>query len=583
MSKQKTGFSYLFEYASPHKNRYVLSLFLAIISVLFYTVPYFMVSKILIGLIDLKISSKSYYLSLCLIAAVAYLLHSIFHSFSTTVSHYATFRVISEIRMKIAKKLTRVPMGYVLETPSGELKNSMVEKVDSIEPTLAHVLPEMTSNLLVPVLLIIILFFLDWRMALMSMATFPIGMLGMMGMMKDYDVKFKEMSDIGKHMNATAVEYVNGIEVIKAFGQSASSYEKFSKAVKLNASYGIDWMSSIQKYYALGIGVFPNALLGVLPLGTYFLMTGSLGLSTFITIIILVFCLTGPLMKALNLVDALAKINIIMEDIGNILTEKEVERPNEIKNIERYDIELKNVEFGYKKEKVIKNVSLNIKEGTVNAFVGPSGGGKSTIAKLIASFWDVDSGTISIGNIPLTEIPAEQINNLIAFVDQDNFLFDKSVMDNIRMGDLSASDEKVMEIAKASGCHGFILNLEKGYETIVGGSGSHLSGGERQRISIARAMLKNAPIIVFDEATAFTDPENEAVIQKAVGKLVKGKTLIVIAHRLSTIVDSDEIFVIKDGKIDSQGTHNQLLESSPLYKSLWNNHIASRDDIKGDE
>ena len=279
----------------------------------------------------------------------------------------------------------------------------------------------------------------------------------------------------------------------------------------------------------------------------------------------------------------IGKIGTIVAEVVSILEQEDMKRPEKIeKNIENTNIELKNVHFSYHEDEVLHGVNLNINSGSVNAFVGPSGSGKSTLAKLIAGLWDANTGDILIGNVNTKEMPIEYQNKIIAYVSQDNYLFDISVRENIRLAKPNASDEEIEEIAKKSGCDEFISSLENGYDTIAGGTGGHLSGGERQRISIARAMLKNADIIILDEATAYTDPENEALVQSAVAKLVKGKTLIVIAHRLSTIVDSDNIFVIDDGNIIAKGTHDELLRECKLYSDMWESHISSKDSIGGE-
>ncbi len=564
------------EYAGPHKKEYVLSVLLAILGVACSMAPYFAVSQMIWGLIEGG-SDFNWYLGWCAVAAAGFLGKAVLHSLSTSLSHKATFAVTSEVRRRIAQKLTRVPMGYVLDTPSGKFKNSMVEKVDSIEPTLAHVLPEMTSNLLVPLAIVGYLFVLDWRMALISLITLPIGTVCYMGMMKDYEKRFGEYVGVGRHMNATAVEYINGIEVIKAFGQSATSYKKFADAVHKNATYGLDWMRDVQLYFSMGIGIWPAVLIGVLPLGCVFYMNGSLSGADFITIMILALGIMAPLLSAMYYTDDLAKIKVIIGEIGDILDEPEQVRPTVLARLDGTDIALKGVTFGYGETEILHGVDLAIPAGSVTALVGPSGSGKSTIAKLIASFWDVKDGTISIGGVDVRNIPAPQLMDKIAYVAQDNFLFDQSILENIRLGRPAASDEEVREAAKAAGCHDFIMGLADGYDTVAGGAGGHLSGGERQRITIARAMLKNAPIVILDEATAYTDPENESVIQDAVAKLVAGKTLIVIAHRLSTITDSDQIALIEKGRVAALGTHEQLLESSPLYQELWRAHINAKD------
>ena len=575
-TKKPGSWSRLAEFAAPHKGNYIASVILAVLGVAAGMAPYFAVSQIVIRLIGGG-RDFAWYLVWCAIAAAGFLGKALLHNLSTALSHRATFAVISEVRRRIAAKLTRVPMGYVLDTPSGKLKNTMVEKVDSIEPTLAHVLPEMTSNLLVPVAIIVYLFVLDWRMALVSLITLPIGAVCYMGMMKGYVEKFGQYVAVGKHMNATAVEYINGIEVIKAFGRSATSYGKFSEAVKANANYGLDWMRECQVYFAMGLGIWPAVLIGVLPVGCIFYMNGTLAAPTFITVMILALGIMAPLLAAIYYTDDIAKIGTVVDDIGAVLDVPEQVRPAERAALKGTDIALHNVSFSYADTEILHGVTLAIPAGTVTALVGPSGGGKSTIAKLIASFWDVTGGAVTVGDADVRNIPADQLMDTIAYVAQDNYLFDETILENIRMGKPSATDGEVKAAAKAAGCHDFIMALEHGYDTVAGGAGGHLSGGERQRIAIARAMLKDAPIVILDEATAYTDPENEAVIQAAVAKLVEGKTLIVIAHRLSTVTDSDKITVIENGRILAEGRHEQLLETCGLYRNMWNAHIDAKD------
>ena len=375
------------------------------------------------------------------------------------------------------------------------------------------------------------------------------------------------------------VEYVGGIQVVKAFSQSAGSYKRYSDAVTENAQYYVDWMADNQKYMAVMQAVIPSVLLPVLPVGLLLWGSGSLSTAVFLTIVVLSLGLTGPLVSAMTFVDELAVVGTNVGEISAILEAPELERPAAETKLNGLGIRLDHVSFAYKQEdgEVLHDVSLDIRPGTVTALVGPSGSGKSTIAKLIGGFWDVDKGKITLGGQDLKEIPLPQLYGQVAFVSQDNYLFDETVRENIRMGKSSASDAEVEAVAKAAGCDGFIRSLENGYDTVVGGGGAHLSGGERQRVSIARAMLKNAPIVILDEATAYIDPENEAVIQQAVARLVKGKTVIVIAHRLSTITDADQIFVIQDGRVAGNGTHKELLDQNKLYQEMWNAHIGAKD------
>ncbi|MCC8022325.1 MAG: ABC transporter ATP-binding protein/permease [Clostridiales bacterium] len=574
--KKKGTVAWLMDFAAPHKAGYIGSVVFATLGVACGVGPYLCVAQIIIHLID-GTRDFGVYTAYCLASAGFWLLRHILHGVSTSMSHKATFAVIAQVRRRVAKKLTRLPMGYVLDTPSGRLKNIMVERIDSIETTLAHVVPEMTGNLLISLSMIGYLFFVDWRMALAALATLPLGLLCYMGMMVGYEKRFSNYVEKNKKLNDTAVEYINGIEVIKAFNQSASSYEKFSTAAKEAADSAIEWMRSTQTFFSLAFTVFPAVLVTVLPVGSWLYMRGTLGIDTFIISIIVSLGTMGPLITTMSYSDDLGKVRTIVGEISEVLEQPDMVRPEREIALRDYGIKLRGVSFAYHEARILHGIDLDIAPGGVTAFVGPSGGGKSTIAKLIASQWDPSEGTITIGGTDIRQIPLRQLNASIAYVSQDNYLFDDTIRENIRMGRPGASDEQVEQAAKASGCHSFIMELEQGYDTRAGSGGGHLSGGERQRISIARAMLKDAPIVILDEATAYTDPENEAVIQAAVSRLVEGKTLIVIAHRLSTITDSDKIVVIDNGTVAAQGTHERLLEDCPLYASMWQAHISAKD------
>ena len=574
MQKQRKPFS-LMAFIRPHRAGFITSTVLAVLSVTSGMIPYFAVAR----MVNLLISGEknfSIYLTWGAVALIAYLLKSVLHGISTRCSHEATFHVLSELRRAVADKLTRVSMGYLTDTPSGRLKTTMVERVEQMEVPLAHIIPEMTSNLLVPIAIVVYLFLLDWRMALVSLITIPIGMLCYMAQMKEYPKKYGAVVQASKHMSATTVEYIGGIEVIKAFNQSAASYGKFTQAVRQSADLMLDWMKSTQGYSALMMTIWPAVLIGVLPIGCVFYRNGSLTAPDFITIAILSLGIVGPLVAAIFLTDDFSKIATITGEIGAVLSELDLKRPAQRKELHGLDIDLRNVTFAYKDKQVLNGVTLNIRQGTTTALVGPSGSGKSTIAKLIASYWDAGGGSITIGGEDVKNLPPEQVMDLIGYVSQDNFLFNVSVRENIRMGRPEATDEEVEAVAKAAGCHEFI-GLDHGYDTVVGGAGGHLSGGERQRVAIARAMMKNAPIVILDEATSYTDPENEAVLQDAIGRLTRGKTLIVIAHRLSTITDADQIAVVEQGKILDAGTHDELLKRCPLYAQMWAAHTQAKD------
>ena len=455
-----------------------------------------------------------------------------------------------------------------------------------METTLAHIVPEYTSNIILSIVLVIYLFVIDWRLALACMAVLPIGFIAMCFMMKDGPARFKYALDKTKALNDTAVEYINGIEVIKAFGKSKSSYERFVVAAQEGSACYVEWMRDCIWPHAVATVVTPSLLLSLLPIGGYLFFKGNVDASTFITMIILAVSAIQPFLIAFTYHDDIAKAGAIFGEVGSIMTLEELDRPERDKTEPRDNsIVLRDVRFSYhkniegeEKKEILHGVSMTLPQGSYTAFVGPSGSGKSTIARLIASLWDVDSGSVEIGGVNIKDLSLEEYNRRVAYVSQDNFLFDLSVRENIRLGREGATDAEVEEVARKSGCYDFIMSLENGFDTIVGGSGAHLSGGERQRIAIARAMMKDAPIVILDEATAYTDPENEAIIQQSVAKLVAGKTLIVIAHRLSTVKDADKLYVIKDGLIDSCGTHEELLAQGGLYKDMWEAHVDAKDE-----
>ncbi|WP_315307644.1 ABC transporter ATP-binding protein [Pseudoramibacter alactolyticus] len=575
--KQKGILDYIFQFAGEYKGAYIKSVVFAVVGVAFSLAPYAlmgdMVKKLLSGEQDFNI-----YLREGLVMATFWILRVFFHTLSTKTSHKTTFKLIGNVRIALVDKLSRLPLGTVQGMPSGALKNIICERTDSMEPTLAHVVPEFTANLCAPIMLFIYILTIDWRIALLSLATLPVAGIAMVWMLKDSSVRFQRTQDTTKDLNDTAVEYIGGIEVIKVFGKVESSYQRFADAARKNSNSFIDWMYDCIIPFSLGMVIAPATLLAVLPIGAIFTMHGSLSLPDFIMTVILSCGLITPLITVMSYNDDVTKATSIFREISNILELPELERPEESMALPKnHGITLQNVHFGYGDKEILHGIDLNIPDGSVIALVGPSGSGKSTIARLIASLWDVKNGSIKIGDVDIRDMSISDYNTQIAYVSQDSFLFDISVRENIRMGRPSATDVEVEEVSKKSGCYDFIMDLENGFDTVVGGSGAHLSGGERQRISIARAMMKNAPILILDEATAYTDPENEAIIQKSVSELSKGKTLIVIAHRLSTIIDSDQIVVIKAGNVEAKGTHTELLDACRLYRNMWDAHIYAKD------
>ena len=578
--KKRGSLSWVLEFAGRKRSYFGGSVILAIFGVAASFIPYLIIADIVEQLLAGNME-WDYYFKQVLLMGLCWLIRITLHSFSTSLSHVATFTVLGGIRKQLCAKLSTIPLGSVLDDNSGNYKNIIVERVDSMETTLAHIVPEFTANTLLPIVMFIYILTIDWRLGLANFVGVVIGLIFMAVMMKKSQGGYELSVQKTKKLNDTAVEYINGIEVIKAFGKTGSSYEKFVIAAREGADVFIDWMRRCICPQSGTMSFLPATFLGVLPIGLLLVKNGSLSAVGFITGIILSAGLIAPLVVSFSYTDDLLKMKTIFGEVTEILEREDMVRPMEItKKPEGSDIVLENVKFTYKDKEVLHGINMEIRKGDLVAIVGPSGSGKSTIARLIDSLWDVDSGTVKYGGVNIKDLPLDYYTSQIAYVAQDNYLFDMSVKENIRLGRAGATDEDIINAAKATGCHEFILGLENGYDTIVGGAGGHLSGGERQRICIARAMLKDAPVVILDEATAYTDPENEALVQSSVAKLVKGRTLIVIAHRLSTIVDADSIFVISDGKVEAQGTHEELLGSCMLYRKMWEAHSIAKDSDK---
>ena len=575
--KSPSPIAWVLGQAGPHGGQFALSVILAVLGVAFSVAPYFAVVGIVKGLMAGE-RNLSYYLIQAGLIALMWLGRVLCHAFSTATSHRATFAVLGEIRKRCTEKLTRMPLGAVLAQSSGALKNTLIERIDSIETTLAHIVPEFTANLLIPVIITVYIFTIDWRMGLASLATVPLGMFFYIWMMATSAGFYQATIDNTKALNNTAVEYINGIQVIKVFGKTKSSYERFVKDAHAAAGAFIGWMRASIIPFTFAMVVMPATMVSVLPIGGLLVKGGTLSGQDFITVIILSVGLITPLITLMSYSDDIRTMGTIFGEVQAILDAPEQERPATGDAPKGNDLKLEDVHFSYADKEILHGVSMEVPEGSFVALVGPSGSGKSTIARLIAALWDVNGGSISLGGKDIRDISQEAYADRVAFVSQDNYLFNMTVRENIRLGRPGATDAEVEAAARNSGCHEFILGLEHGYDTLVGSSGGHLSGGERQRISIARAMLKAAPIVILDEATAYTDPENEAVIQRSVSKLTAGKTLIVIAHRLSTVTDADRIYVVNDGNIEDSGTHEELLSHHGLYEKMWKAHMEVKDN-----
>lgn len=574
--RPKSTLGRIIEFASECKGKMTASVILGIIGVICGMFPYYSMIRIVSALYD-KTADAEMVLKYIGFAFAGEALKYLLSTKSMMLAHDSAYTILETIRKQLSEKMMRVPLGAVSDTPSGKIKSMIVDTVEKLEKPLAHMLPEITANVVTPLLIIIYLFVLDWRMALASLISFAVGMIAMMGQMKDYETHSKTYMDACADMDSTLVEYVNGIQVIKAFHQSARSFGRFTDVVRHYHDTTLSWWRSTTFFSALGGTIIPSTLIGTLPVGSYLYMTGALSLGSFIGCIVLAMGIAGPVMQATSYVDQFAIVDASVKQISEFLEQDELHRTADRAALDGEGFEMNGVSFAYGEKEVLHKINFSPARKGMTAIVGPSGGGKSTIAKLLAGFYDPAEGEILYRGTNLKNIPFSQLMEEVSFVSQDNYLFDMSIMENIRIGRKEATDEEVIEAAKRSGCHDFIMKLENGYDTRAGDVGKFLSGGERQRITIARAMMKPAKVIILDEATAFVDPENEQVIQQAIGELVKDKMLIVIAHRLSTIVNAKKIVVVNDGKIEAEGTQQELLDNCPLYRNMWQQHVAGRD------
>ena len=521
---------------------------------------------------------------------ICLVLQALLGGLGLNMSHKAAYNTLFGLRTSLQKKMENLPLGAIEEKGTGAIKKMFVDDIGSLEVLLAHSLPEGIANLIVPVMVYIAMFFVDWRLALMSLASIPLSIVAMMIM---YSAGMKKMGPYymasGK-MNNTIIEYVNGMEVVKVFNKQTESYKRFSKDVGDYRDYALAWYKTAWPWMALYSALLPCTIILTLPLGGYFAYMGYVSLSDLILVLCLSLSIGLPLLKALGFLPTMPQLNYkisALEDALNIEPLKQGE--NKFKGID-HTISYDNVTFGYQLSKmgengqpetyiknVIHNVSFTAKVGEKTAIVGESGSGKSTLAKLLIHYYDVLEGSISIGGQNLQDMSLKALNKEISYVSQDQYLFNTSLLENIRIGNLSATDEEVIEAAKKAQCMEFLDKLPNGIYSLAGEAGKMLSGGERQRISLARAILKNAPIVVLDEATAYADPENEEKMEAAIRELVKGKTLIVIAHKLPAIVDADQILVMNHGRLVANGKHNDLLESSADYRKLWDATLFSKD------
>lgn len=577
-TKKKSWMQALFAYAEGEKRRLILSVVLSVASVTLGLAPFFCMYR-LICLFVAGMATASAIVRWCLLALAAWAGKILLFSLSTGTSHAMAYTILEALRLRLADRFLHAPLGNVENHTIGEIKSMMVDKIENLEPPLAHMIPEGAGHVVLPIVSIIALLCIDWRLALASLMTFPLSFICMGLTFKISGKNFEKFDQSSNYMNSTIVEYIEGIEVIKAFGRAGVSYEKYAAAITDFRTFVVKWLTSTFATMKLSFALFPSTLIGTLPVALALANSGRITAPQAALAVMLSISMVGSLARLEVFSENMRQVKFTVEGLEEYLEMPELPEPAARAEVSHMDVELKNVRFSYTgddKDEVLHGVNLKLPEGSFTALVGPSGGGKSTVAKLIARFWDVTDGAITIGGVNVRDLPLLQLSEYVSLVTQDNFLFRCSLLENIRLGNPQATDEEVRAAARAAQCEAFISKLPLGYDTPAGEAGKRLSGGEKQRIAIARMMLKNAPIVILDEATAFTDPENEDKIQRSIAALTKGKTLLVIAHRLSTIKNADNIVVLQNGRIAAEGTQEQLLENCPLYKSMWQAHTGAK-------
>lgn len=576
--KERTWLGILLSFAAPCRGKMTASVVLAILSVVGGFVPYLGVYQIIRLFLERQ-ADREGILFWCGVCLAGYAVKVAGYALSTMLAHVSAYTILEGLRLQAADRLMGAPLGEVESRPIGAMKSTIVDRIEDIEPPLAHMIPELSSNVLLPLVVVAATFSIDWRMGLALLVTIPLALIPMAFGMRSYNKNYAAYMEANAHVNSVIVEYVEGIQVVKAFSQGERSYQKFAQAVSSFKAFTMDWYRCTWVSMNLCLSILPTTLLGTLPMGIYLYQTGVLD-PAFVTLcLMMALGIVTPLMSATAFINSMKSMQFAVKDTRELLNLPQLSQAEEDAPLSGCEIQLRDVSFSYggsDGKEVLHHLNLTIPQGKFTALVGPSGGGKSTIARLAARLWDVTGGSITLGGRDIRELPLKQLSREISFVTQDNFLFDCSLKENIRLGRPGASDEEVFAAARIAQCEEFIGRLEHGWDTAAGDAGKQLSGGERQRIAIARAILKDASIVILDEATAFTDPENEDKIQRSTMALSKGKTLLVIAHRLSTIQNADQIVVLEKGQIVDRGTQSELLSRCPLYQALWVAHIGAQ-------
>ena len=590
-------------YIGKYKKYTVIASILTTLGIIANVVPYFFLYQLIVPLVHHELPSFQFVIVRVAAIFVCLALYAILYSRGLAFSHISAYNTLKNIRVSLKSKLENQPLGNIKEIGTGQIKRVFTDDIDQIEILLAHAIPEGIANLTVPLVVILAMFFVDWRLTLLTLATIPLGAFGMTMMMKAGTKLMGSYYESAKKMNNTIIEYVNGMEAIKVFNKDGDSFRRFGDAVRGYRDFTLAWYKVCWPWMAVYNSTLPCLALFTLPFGGLLVLNGVIDLSQLILVLCMSFAVGPAILRALSFGGKIPQLNYKIAELEKLMNGESIKSGTKNFEGKNFDVEFKDVKFSYRKgevsptlqpalqssatlsprgdtpktpdTQVLHGINLKLKQGTTTALIGESGSGKSTLAKLLVHFYDLDSGSISIGGQNITDMSIEALNNQISYVSQEQFLFNTTLYENILIGRPDATREEVLDAAHRAQCDEFLSRFPKGIDTNAGDSGKQLSGGERQRISLARAILKNAPIIVLDEATAFMDPENEEKMNAAISEIVKDKTVIVIAHRLSSIKNADKICVLKKGNVIAEGPHDELIKTCEEYQKLWNASTAA--------
>lgn len=562
-------FKKVLEYAGSYKKTTYASMAVMLLGIVMSVLPFLFIYQLIAPLLMHRQLELTYALIWIGAIALCGVLYAVLYVKGLSLSHYAAYHTLKNLRISLQGKLEKKPLGVIAETGTGSLKKMFIDDIDSIELLLAHALPEGLANLAVPAFVFIAMFFVDWKLALLSLCALPLGLVAMMAMYRAGTSKMGQYYQAAQKMNNTIVEYINGMEVVKVFNRDGESYKRFEQDVRGYRDFTLAWYKVCWPWMALYNSILPCVALFTLPIGAYLVLQGYSSPADFALVLCMSFGVGAPLLRALGFMSTLPQISYKITALEQLMGAPELQQTDAPFSGSGNSVTFSDVRFAYKEDEVLHGIDLNVPEGSMTALVGESGSGKSTLAKLLVHYYDVNGGAVKIGGQDVRQMSLEALNDRISYVAQEQFLFNMSLMENIRLGKPSATDEEVLEAAKKAQCDEFLKRLPQGIHTMAGDGGKQLSGGERQRISLARAILKDAPIVVLDEATAFMDPENEEKMNEAIAEIIKGKTVIVIAHRLHSITGADHICVLDNGRVADIGTHEALLGRCAAYQKLW--------------